>query len=195
MCIIRFCLLIAIYIFISLVLNVIFLIVENSCFREELSDVVSFLHTQLQQITVQEHIIAEFALTSLNFGLCTSPTDTYTLTYHFLSVSIPITHPLTCSPICAIDYFQRFQRQIDILDNPFGRRCSQFWFPYTLQSSGNLLWCRETEAHIHLLLICYVPLPISFLFRNQLGETNDFHQRPQESKKYLFLDIWREIGR
>ena len=25
--------------------------------------------------------------------------------------------------------------------------------------------------------------------------TNAFHQRPQESKKSLFLEIWREMGR
>ena len=26
-------------------------------------------------------------------------------------------------------------------------------------------------------------------------ETNTFHQRPQESKKYLFIEIWREMVR
>ena len=27
------------------------------------------------------------------------------------------------------------------------------------------------------------------------GETNVFHQRPQESKKSLFLEIWRDMDR
>ena len=50
--------------------------------------------------------------------------------------------------------FQRFQHQIDILDNPLQRMCSHFRFPYTLQSSGDFLWYIETEAHIPLLLVC-----------------------------------------
>ena len=62
MCIIRFDWLIALYLFISLVRNACFLIVKNSGVREELTDVVFFLKTQLQQITAQEHIFGEFAL-------------------------------------------------------------------------------------------------------------------------------------
>ena len=117
-----------------------------------------FLQTQLQQITVQEHIFGEFALAPLTFGTGTSPTENFLFTYHFPSVSIPISQFLNCSPICAVDNFQRFQYQIDILDNPLRRRCSHFRFPYTLQSSGNLFWCRETEAHIPILLVCSLPL-------------------------------------
>ena len=117
-----------------------------------------FLQTKLQHITAQEHLFGEFALTPLNFGPCTSTTDTLTFTYHFPSVSIPISHLLNYRPIFTVDNFQHFERQINILDNPPRRRCYHFWFPYTLQSSGNLLWCRETEAHIPLFLVCSLPV-------------------------------------
>ena len=60
----------------SLVRIASFLIVKSSCVREELIDLPFFLQTQLQQITVQEHLFGEFALTPLTFSPCTSPTDT-----------------------------------------------------------------------------------------------------------------------
>ena len=41
----------------SLVRNASFLIVKNGCVREELTDLPFFLETQLQQITVQEHLL------------------------------------------------------------------------------------------------------------------------------------------
>ena len=66
-----------------------------------------FLQTQLQQITVQENIFSEFALTPLTFGPCTSPTETSPFTYHFPSVSIPTVQPLNFSPIFVVDNFQR----------------------------------------------------------------------------------------
>ena len=144
LCILRFDWLIALYIFTPL---------PPSCVREELSDVVFFLQTQLQQITVQEPLFVEFAFAPLTFGSCTSPTDTFPFAYHFPPVSIPISKPLNRSPICAEDDLQRFQRQINIFINYCWRRCSHFRFPYTLQSSGNFLWCRETEKHNHLLLV------------------------------------------
>ena len=158
MCILWFDWLIALYLFIPLFRNASFLIVKHSCVREELTDVVLFLQTQLQHITVQENIVGEFALAPLTFGRCTSPTDTFPFTYHFPYVSIPISQPLNSSPIYAVDNFQRFQRQIDILYNPCQRRGSHFRFPYTLQSSGDLLWCRQTEAHVPLLIICSLPV-------------------------------------
>ena len=70
----------------SLVRIASFLIVKNSCVREELIDILFFLQTQLQHITVQEHIFGEFALVSLTFDPCTSPTDTFPFTYHFVCV-------------------------------------------------------------------------------------------------------------
>ena len=82
----------------------------------------------------------------------------FPFTYHFPSVSIPISQPLNCSPICTVDNFQRFQRQIDILDHHLRRRWSHFLFTYTLLSSGDLFWCRETEAHIPPLLVCFLPV-------------------------------------
>ena len=57
-------------------------------------DLPFFLQTKLQQITVQEHIFGEFALTPLTFGPCTYPTDIFPFTYHFSSVSIPISESL-----------------------------------------------------------------------------------------------------
>ena len=124
MWIIRFDWLIALYIFISLVRNASFIIVKESGVREELSDVVFFLHTKLQHITVKEHLFDKFALAPLNFGPCTSPNETFPFIYHFPSVSIPIRHPLKCRPIWAVENFQCFQLQIGILDNPCWRRCS-----------------------------------------------------------------------
>ena len=127
---------------------------KNSCVREELIDLPFFLQTQLQNITVQEHIFSEFALAPLTFGPCTSPTDTFPFTYNFPSVPIPICQSLNCSPICTVENFQRLQRQIKILDNLCQRRGSNFWFPYTLQSSGNLFWCTTAhmpEAHMNQL--------------------------------------------
>ena len=126
MCIIIFYWLIIIYLFISLFCNTSFLIVNNSCVRDEMSNGVFFLQKKLQQITVQQHLYVEFALAHLNFVTCTSPTDNFTFTYHLPSVSIPIIQPLNCSLICEVANFQRFQRQIDILDNPFQRRRSHF---------------------------------------------------------------------
>ena len=139
--ILRFNWLICLYLFMSLVRNASFLIIKNSCVREELIDLPLFLQTQLQQITVQEHLFGEFTLASLTFGPCTSPTDTFPFTYHFLSVSIPISESLNCSPICQVDNLQRLQRQIHIFYNSRQRRGSNFRFPYTLHSSVNLPMC------------------------------------------------------
>ena len=146
-CIFWFEWLIALYLFTPLPCNAIFLILKHRCVREELSDVVFFLQTQLQQITVQEHLFGEFALAPLTFGPCTSPTDTFSFPYHFPSVSIPISNPLNCRPICLVDNFQRFHRHTNILDNPCWIRCSHFWFPYTFDSSG--------ENHICFIVIIH----------------------------------------
>ena len=131
-CIIWFDWLIPLYFFTLLTQNASFLMVKKSCVREELSDVVFFLQTKLQNIDAQENMFGEFALAPLTFGPFTSTTDTPPFTYQFPSVSIPISHPLNCSPICALDHLQRFQRQINILDNHPQIRCSHFRFPYTL---------------------------------------------------------------
>ena len=69
--ILRFNGLTCLYLFMSLVRNGSFLIVKNSCVREELIDLPFFLQTQLQQITVKEHIFGEFAIAPLTFVLCT----------------------------------------------------------------------------------------------------------------------------
>ena len=90
MCITQYYWLIALYLFIPLVCIAIFLIVKNIGVREELSDLTFFHMTQLQKITVKEHLFGEFALTTLTFGPCTSPTDTFPFTYLFLSVPISI---------------------------------------------------------------------------------------------------------
>ena len=60
--------LIALYLFISLVRNASFLIIKNSGVREELSYYPFFIQTQLQQITVEEHLFGDFALAHLTFG-------------------------------------------------------------------------------------------------------------------------------
>ena len=54
--------------FTPLTCNESFLILKHSYVREELSDVVLFLLTQLKQITVQEHLFDESALVHLTFG-------------------------------------------------------------------------------------------------------------------------------
>ena len=117
-CIIQYDWLIVLYIFIPLVRITSFLIVKNSGVREELTDIPSFHMTQIQQITVEEHIFGEFALATLTFGLCTSTSDTFPFTCQFSSVNTSISEPLNCSPIFTVDNFQHFQRHIDILDNP-----------------------------------------------------------------------------
>ena len=63
---------------------------KNSGVREELSYLPFFPQAQLTQIIVEEYIFGEFALTTLTFGLCTSPTDTFPFTYLFPSVPIYI---------------------------------------------------------------------------------------------------------
>ena len=80
MCIIIFHWLIALYLFIPLVPNAIFLIIKNSGVREEISDIPFFLQTLLQQIIVKEHIFDEFVIATLTFGYCTSLTDTFPFT-------------------------------------------------------------------------------------------------------------------
>ena len=81
----------------SLVRNASFLIVKKSCVREELIDLPFFLQTQLQHITVQEHLFGEFALATLTFGPFTSPTETSPFTYHFRLchsyLPVPKMHP------------------------------------------------------------------------------------------------------
>ena len=114
---------------------------KHSCVREELSDVV-FFQTKIQQTTAQEHLFGEFSLVHHNFVPWISPTDNLPFTYHFPSVYIPINNTLNCITICMVENFQRYQRKINILDNPLWRGCCHFWFPYILDSSGNLLWCR-----------------------------------------------------
>ena len=88
----------ALYYFTPLPRNASFLIVNHSCVREELSDVVFFLLTKLQQTTVQEYLFGEFTLAHLTFGFCTSPTDTFPLTYH----------PFNRRAMNTLDDFQRF---------------------------------------------------------------------------------------
>ena len=117
MCIIRYYWLIALYIFMLLVSNASFQ-KKNSCVREESSDLPFFLQTQLQKITVEEHIFGEFALSTLTFGLCTSPTDNFPFTYLFSYVPISIRDPLNCSTICTEYDFQRLQRSVKIFNNP-----------------------------------------------------------------------------
>ena len=90
MYIIQYDWLIAIYNFILLVRNASFLIIKNSCVREELSDVPFFLQAQLQQIIVEENPFGEFKLTTLIFGFCIPPSDTSPFTYLFPSVPISI---------------------------------------------------------------------------------------------------------
>ena len=147
MCIIRYYWLIALYIFISLVRIASFLIVKTLVSGKN-SVIPFFLMTQFQQTTVKEHIFCEFALTTITFGSCTSPTDTFPFTYLFLSVPISIQYPLNCWNILLVNYFQRFQRQICIFNNPDWRRCSHFRIPFTLQSLGDFPRCWVTEAHI-----------------------------------------------
>ena len=69
-----------------------FLIGKHSCVRDERISLPFFLQTQLQQITVQEHLFGEFTLAPLTIDLCTSPTETFPFTYHFSYVPIPIIH-------------------------------------------------------------------------------------------------------
>ena len=114
--------LIVLYIFIPLVRIASFLIIKNSCVRKEITDLPSLHKTQLQQITVEEHLFVEFALATLTFGPCTYISDTFPFTYHFPPVPISISDPFNCRPIFTIHNFQRFQRQINILDNPRRRR-------------------------------------------------------------------------
>ena len=114
--------------------------------------------TQLQQITVKEHLFGELALATFTFGSCTYPTETFIFTYFFLSVPISICYPQNCCTISPVNYFQRFQRQIYIFNNPDWRSCSHFRIPYTLQSSGNLPWCSVTEATIPFLLVGFLPI-------------------------------------
>ena len=83
-----------------------------------------FLQKQLQLIIVQEYIFGGFAIATPTFGLCTSPADTFPFTYHFPSVYIHIIKFFKYRPICAADTFQRFQRHINILNNPRWRKCS-----------------------------------------------------------------------
>ena len=42
---------------------------EKMCVREELSDILFFIQTQLQQIIVEENNFGDFALATLTFGL------------------------------------------------------------------------------------------------------------------------------
>ena len=114
MCIIQYDWLIVLHIFIPLVRITSFLIVKNIGVREEITDLPSFHMTQLQQITVEEHIFGEFALTNLTFGPCTFTTDTFPFTYQIPYVPTSISEPLNCSPIFNVDNLQCFQRQIDI---------------------------------------------------------------------------------
>ena len=53
-----------------------FLIIVNSDVREELSYLPFFIQTQLQKITMEEHIFGAFAFVHLTFSSCTSPTET-----------------------------------------------------------------------------------------------------------------------
>ena len=93
---------------------------KNSCgcVREELSDLTFFLQTQLQQITVEEHLFVKFALATLIFGLCTSPTDALSFTQLLPSVPIYIRDTLNCSTIRAEDDLQRSQHSSNIFNNP-----------------------------------------------------------------------------
>ena len=118
----------------SLVRNASFLIVKNSCVREELIDLPFFLQTQLQQITVQEHLFGEFALAPLTFELCTSPTDTFTFTYH----------PFNLLSMYAVDNLQRLifvnGRSLDKFTGTRVKCKSLFTFIFTLQDHLRGQW-------------------------------------------------------
>ena len=55
--------------FFLLVCKASFLIMKHSVVREELSYLPFFLKTQLQEITLEEHIFGDIALLHLTFGL------------------------------------------------------------------------------------------------------------------------------
>ena len=125
-CILWFDWLIDLYIFTPLPYNTSFIIVKHGCVREELSDVVFFLQTQLQKITVQEHIFGEFSLAPFSFGSCTSPTDTLPSTYHYFNDSF----------MCAVYDFQRLifdnsQPPKNLTGNPKTKNQRLHCKPYT----------------------------------------------------------------
>ena len=102
-----------------------FLIVKHSCVREELSDVVFFLQTQIQQITVQEHIFCEFTLAHLTFDACKSPTETFPFNYHSFNGRT----------MCALDDFQCLIFENSQSSNKFTGKPKIFSDPTSSQKS------------------------------------------------------------
>ena len=90
-CIIRFDWLIALYLFTLLHRNASFLIVKNSCVKEEVSDVNKSMCKNI--------FLVRSRLCTSPFFLCTSPTDTFPFTYH----------PFNGPGMCAVDNFQRLR--------------------------------------------------------------------------------------
>ena len=158
LCILWFDCSIALYLFTPLPHNENFLIVKHSCSREELSDVVFFPDTTSTNHCSRTYFWRVWTCASYLWSVQLSNWHFPSFTYHYLYVYITISKPLNCSPISAVKNVQRFQCQIRIFDNPQKRRCSHFRFPFTIESSGNFVWCRVTEAHIPLLLVG--PFPI-----------------------------------
>ena len=91
---------------------------KSSCVREELSDIAFFFGHNFKRSLYKNIFLVSphsrpLPLVRVPPQLILSPSPT-----QFLCVSIPISKPLNCSPIYAVDSFQRFQRQINIFDNP-----------------------------------------------------------------------------
>ena len=157
LCILSFDWLIDIHLFTPLPNNASFIIAKQMFVREELSDVVLFFEHNLKK-SLCKICFGEFTLAPLKFDPCTSRTDSFYFTYHFPFVSVTIRNPLKFSSNYVVDNLKRYQRHIKILDNSLWRRCSYFILPYMLESSGYLLWCRETEANIPLHLVSQLPI-------------------------------------
>ena len=94
------------------------LIVKNIGVREELTNLLSFHRTQLQQITVEEHLFGEFVLATLTFGPCTSKSD------HLTLFSLPTTFllcPFLSASISAAAPFSRYT-----ISNAFNSRLTSW---------------------------------------------------------------------
>ena len=116
-CIIQFYWLIPLYLFTLLPCNASFLIVKNSFVREEVSDLVFFFrHAFNRSLCKNIFLVSSYSCPLPLFHappqLTLFPSPTTFRMCTFLSAS-----PSTAAP-CAVDNFQRLQRQIYIFDNP-----------------------------------------------------------------------------
>ena len=120
----------------SLFRNTSFLIVKDSCVKEELIDLLFFFRHNFN-ISLSKNILLVSSHSPPLPLVCAPPQLTlFTSLTTFRLCPFLSASPSTAVPFSRYTIYQRLQRQIHIFYNSRRRRDSHFRYPYTIQSLG-----------------------------------------------------------